>query len=121
MYVLSQIHGQLLKTKVLTKREEIRRGMMGRTFSNRFDAALFVMPTAENSFWMKNCIIPLDVVFIQDSKVTRIYHSCPPCTQKNGEECKLYKGIGNLVLEVEGGTCKRLKLKKGDSISFVQL
>lgn len=146
MYILSQIHDQYLKTKVLSKREEIQQGMMGRTFSNRFAAVLFVMPTEESSFWMKNCIIPLDVIFIQNGIVTKIYHNCPPCQErkvekrekKEGKEtekekekgkekekekeedkaCKLYHGKGNLVLEVEGGTSKRLKLKKGDPISF---
>lgn len=117
MYIQSHINGYDLRTKVLTKREEIMRGMMGRTFSKNFSAVLFVMPVEESSFWMKNCIIPLDVVFIQDGKVTKMYHNCPPCL-KSENKCKSYPGVGNLVLELEGGTCKQLKLKRGDKITF---
>ena len=65
---------------------------------------------------MKNCIVALDIIFIQNDKITKIYHNCPPC--KWNEECKLYKGNGNLVIEIPGGTCKKVNIKKGDTVSF---
>ena len=87
--------------------------MMGKTFNKNFNSMLFVMDKRNNSFWMKNCIIPLDVIFINDGKITSIHHSCEPCTKT---PCKMYKGFGQLIIEVEGGTCKKNNFKKGDEV-----
>ena len=43
---------------------KIMEGMMGKTFDG-FDGMLFIM--AEDtiqSFWMKNCIVPIDMLFV---------------------------------------------------------
>ena len=103
------------KTKVLKTPEEITLGMMGKTFTGEFDALLFVMNKPESEFWMKNCIVPLDVIFIHNGKITKIYHNCPPCKT---EECKTYPGKGDLVIEMPGGTCKTLNIKTGAKVYF---
>jgi uncharacterized membrane protein (UPF0127 family) len=115
MYIYTHINKYIFKTKVLKDPEEIRLGMMGKKF-DRFDAALFVMDQPESSFWMKNCIIPLDVVFVHNGTITKIYHSCPPCKKF---PCENYLGKGEFVLELEGGTCKKLKIKPKDKVSFI--
>ena len=116
MYIYTYINEHIFKTKVLREPEEIRLGMMGKKFT-RFDAALFVMNQEESSFWMKNCIIPLDVVFINNKGIiTKIYHSCPPC---NKEPCESYIGKGEFVLELEGGTCKKLNIKQNAKVVFI--
>jgi len=116
MYIYTYINEHIFKTKVLREPEEIRLGMMGKKFT-RFDAALFVMNMPESSFWMKNCIIPLDVVFINKKGIiTKIYHSCPPC---NKEPCENYVGKGEFVMELEGGTCKKLNIKPKMQVVFI--
>jgi len=115
MYIYTHINDNILKTKVLKEPEEIRLGMMGKKF-DRFDAALFVLNQPESSFWMKKCIIPLDVVFIHSGTITQIYHSCPPCKKI---PCENYTGKGELVLELKGGTCKDLNIKTKDKVSFI--
>lgn len=105
------------KTKVLKTPEEITLGMMGKTFTGEFDALLFVMNKPESEFWMKNCIVPLDVIFIDNGKITKIYHNCPPCKT---EECKTYPGKGDLVIEMPGGTCKALNIKTGAKVYFTK-
>jgi len=118
MYIYTYItnkENKVFKTKVLREPKEIEKGMMGKTFT-RFDAALFVMDREKSSFWMKNCIIPLDVVFVHNGAITKIYHSCPPC--KN-EPCKSYAGKGEFVLELEGGTCKKLDIKPKAKVIFI--
>jgi uncharacterized membrane protein (UPF0127 family) len=118
MYIQTHINNYLFKTKVLTKPNDIMLGMMGKTFTKEFDALLFVMNTPTPTFWMKNCIVPLDVIFIQNNIITRVHHNCPGCT--SNENCKTYTGKGNLVIELPGGTCKRLKIKKGDRVDFLE-
>ena len=119
MYIKTHINEYVFKTKVLTKPYDIMLGMMGKQFTKEFDALLFVMNQSTSAFWMKNCIIPLDVIFIENDKITKIHHNCPPCKSKN-DECKTYKGKGNLIIEMPGGMCKQLNIKKGNSVLFIK-
>ena len=115
MHITARISNADFKTKVLTTQKEIILGMMGKRFNGEFDALLFVMNRSESHFWMKNCIIPLDVVFIDKGVITKIHHNCPPCTTS---ECAMYSGVGNLVMEMPGGMCDRLHIKSGANVSF---
>ena len=117
MNIKININDHIFNTKVLTEDNDIMLGMMGKKFTKKFDAVLFVMNTPKSSFWMKNCIIPLDIIFVKDNKITMIHHNCPPCKSKKSI-CESYKGTGNFVLEVLGGTCKKLKIKEGNIILF---
>jgi uncharacterized membrane protein (UPF0127 family) len=62
---------------------------------------------------MKNCITNLDIIFIEDDVITKIHHNCQPCKTK---DCENYCGEGDMILEVQGGTCKKLGIKSGDTI-----
>ena len=67
MYI--SINNNKFNCKVVSTPEKIRLGMMGQSFSN-FDGMLFVMPEdTTQSFWMKNCVVPLDIVFIKKNIV----------------------------------------------------
>lgn len=71
------------------------------------------------SFWMKNCIIPLDMIFVDNNmKITKIHHSYMPCNSELNDnyKCPYYNGFGNYVIEVEGGTCKKLNITENDFI-----
>jgi uncharacterized membrane protein (UPF0127 family) len=37
------------------------------------------MDDKEHSFWMKNCITSLDIIFIKNNKITKIHKECKPC------------------------------------------
>ena len=115
MYIQTHINNYVFKTKVLTNDKDIELGMMGKKFTSSFDALLFVMNQSKSAFWMKNCIVPLDVIFIQNRKITKIHHNCPPCKTK---ECTMYPGKGNLIIEMPGGTCKMLNIKQGNMGTF---
>jgi len=115
MYIQTHINQHTFKTKVLRSPREIKMGMMGKKFDGKFDALLFVMKTQESSFWMKNCIIPLDVIFVKNGKINKIYRNCPPCVIN---ECKTYPGKGELVIEMLGGTCSAFNIKRGAKIEF---
>ena len=59
-------------------------GMMGR---NHLEGAM-VFPfdeVSERSFWMKNCKIPLDMVFVIDNIIKDTFKNVPPCVE--GQEC----------------------------------
>ena len=64
---------------------------------------------------MKDCIIPLDIIFIQDGEVVKIYNDCPPC---NEEECSKYCSDADRVLEIGGGMSKKFGIKEGDTVNL---
>jgi len=108
------INNNLFNVKTVMTRKDIERGMMGKKFNKDFNGMLFLMSDGQHGFWMKDCIIPLDIIFISNNVITKIYHKCPPC---NTNECKSYIGEGDTILEVQGNTCKKLGIKIGDKIS----
>jgi uncharacterized membrane protein (UPF0127 family) len=64
------------------------------------------------SFHMKDCYVPLDIIFIEEGKIKKIFHNCPPC--KNNDECKKYEcDSADLVIEVLGGTCQANRISEG--------
>jgi uncharacterized membrane protein (UPF0127 family) len=127
------INGHIFTTKIANSPKEIAIGMMNSTFDNTFDSMLFVLekkhfePVAYNSekkynnktcFWMKNCIIPLDMIFIKNKMIQQIFHSSEPCPL--GNSCKSYCGFADYVLEVQGGTCKSLGFSIGNIVQFTR-
>lgn len=114
--MIVNINKNSFKTKVLINKNDQKIGMMGKTFDDSFDALLFMMGNEKQCFWMKNCVIPLDIIIIYNNEITKIHHDCPPCKSEN---CPSYCGEGNIVMEIEGGTCKELGISEGDFIEYV--
>jgi uncharacterized protein len=92
-------------------------GLMNRTYLNEDAGMLFIFPTPQQqSFWMKNMRIPLDIVFITaDNHVLEIYASVPPCT---GDPCTLYTSSAPIqyALEVNSCFCARNGIESGDPV-----
>ena len=113
--MILRINDNKFKVKIQTSPKETQEGMMNKKFDKTFNGMFFVMKNQEHCFWMRNCIIPLDIIFIDNDVITKIHHNCPPCESNS---CKSYCGEGNFILELEGGTCKELGIKKGDVVTF---
>ncbi len=67
------------------------------------------------SFWMQNTYIPLDMIFIRgDGRILRIEENAEPLSTK------LIPSGGPVlgVLEVIGGTARRLGIAPGDRVSY---
>jgi uncharacterized membrane protein (UPF0127 family) len=64
-------------------------------------------------FWMKNTLIPLDLLFIApDGRIIRIAASAKPQSEATIDSMGIVRG----VLEVAGGTSERLGIKAGDRV-----
>ena len=99
------LHNKEIPVEIMDTPTAISTGMMGR--DNLEGGMLFIFDgIGERSFWMKDCLVPLDILFIANGKVTDIYENCPPCAS---EPCEHYQGIADKVLELVGGTYKNLK------------
>jgi len=68
---------------------------------------------APRSFWMKNTLIPLDIIYADNKgKIVSIAHNAQPHDLKS----KPSAGKAQYVLEIRGGLAKKLGLKPGDMI-----
>ena len=79
---------------------------------------LFPFPNPQPArFWMKNTLIPLDIVFIHKGVVKYIQVATPPCTK---DPCPSYgpNTLIDTVLELRSGRSAELGLKVGDSVKI---
>lgn len=72
-------------------------------------------PPRPVGFWMKNCLINLDMVFLRHGKVVAITNNAPPCQK---EPCPVYGPPVDVdqVIELRGGRAKELGIKQGDRL-----
>lgn len=67
------------------------------------------------SFWMRNTLIPLDLLFIApNGRIIRIAENAVPLSEATIESMGVVTG----VLEVAGGTSQRLGLRAGDRVRY---
>ncbi|MDG2990884.1 DUF192 domain-containing protein [Candidatus Synechococcus calcipolaris G9] len=72
------------------------------------------------SFWMKNCLISLDLIFIYEGEVIDIAENAPPCYD---DPCPTYgpNQIIDHVLELRGGRAAEISLAVGDRLKIKPL
>lgn len=90
-------------------------GLMHRPSMPRFSGMLFVFepPPGPASFWMENTLIPLDMLFLDETgRVGHIHHEARPLdrTPIPGGSNVLY------VLEINGGMARRLGISEGSEL-----
>ncbi len=98
--------------------EKRSQGLMFRQVLREGEGMLFAFETeAVYSFWMKNTLIPLDMIWVDSSKkVVHIEHAIP-CTT---ERCQSYTpSVAALyVVEVNAGFAEENNIKIGDAVEF---
>jgi uncharacterized membrane protein (UPF0127 family) len=68
------------------------------------------------SFWMRNTLIPLDMVFVDDTGVIRNIHSMAQPL----DEIPIFGGTDiQFVLEINGGLADRLGMDVGDQMQHI--
>ena len=112
----AKINNNLFNLKTVFTDKDTQQGMMNKKFDDTFDGMLFLMKNEPHSFWMKNCITHLDIVFIDGKKIVKIHHNCKPCFS---EDCEHYSGEGDMILELPANTCKKYDIKEDDVIELV--
>lgn len=103
------INNRSFPAEYLSKPEEIERGMMGREKLN--GCMVFKMGKGHHSFWMKDCLIPLDIIFVLNNRISRIHRNCRPCDSSCDER---FTGIGDHVIEFPANTTNEFKI--GDRV-----
>ena len=99
--------------------DEQQRGLMYRTALADGHGMLFVFADdADHEFWMKNTLIPLDMIFVaHDRVIAGIHADATPLSTAQ-------VGVGKpsrFVIEVPGGYARRHGIAAGDRVDFVGL
>jgi uncharacterized membrane protein (UPF0127 family) len=94
-------------------------GMMGRSTMEERQGMLFVFEQEQMaSFWMKNCILSLDMIFI--NKLGEIVTICKNTTPFS-EQAYSATAMTFLVLEVNAGFTDKYGIKEGDRIIWKRM
>lgn len=94
--------------------EQQAQGLMYRR-SLAADAGMLFLyrPARQVTMWMKNTVIPLDMLFIaEDGEIVKIVERTVPFSLTNISSDRPVRG----VLEINGGTADRLEIRPGDRI-----
>jgi len=96
--------------------DQEQQGLMFRRSMADTLGMLFVFDVEEQqSFWMKNTYIPLDIIYVSAKKeIVSIAADCKTLS----EESIPSQGPAKYVVEVNGGYAAKQGLKKGDKIDF---
>ncbi len=111
------------KLQVEVARNEIERsiGMMWRTSLRPRAGMLFVFEDqAQQSFWMKNTLVDLDMIFIDRNKrITGIAADVPRSAPDTPDSrVAVRQGLARFVLELPAGAAARYGLRAGQRLRF---
>ena len=114
-----ELGGQRYNVEVARTHKELEQGLMFRKHLPEKHGMLFIFPQEiELGFWMKNTLIPLDILYFDRQGVLIDQkRDTPPCTQ---DPCPNYPSAKptQYVLEINAGQSAILGMQPGDKIKF---
>ena len=106
--------------EVVDSAAERTTGLMNRESLADDRGMLFIFDSeALYPFWMKNTLIPLDMIWLDaDKKIVAIQENAVPCV---ADPCPIYnpKVPALYVVELNGGTVAAKDIKVGEQVRFV--
>ena len=115
---LHDLYGGLhrLSVELATNDAARERGLMWRTKLADGEGMLFIFPDSEHhTFWMKNTLIPLDMIFIgEDDKVVGVVQNAEPRSLDPRE----VDGLSRYVLEVPAGWSQKAGIGPGSAVEI---
>ena len=105
--------------EVARSTEQMTQGLMFRSKMAPDAGMLFLYdPPQQVAMWMYQMLIPLDMLFIDaDARIVNIHERAVPGSTATIESA----GVARAVLELNGGTVARLKLKPGDRVRHKEI
>lgn len=97
------------------------RGLSFRESVPPLTGMLFIFDSkAKHSFWMKDTLVPLDIIWLNNHRIVHIEHSVPvpPPNTQNPPTLHPSKDA-NFVLELAAGEAHRLKLTPGSRLKYL--
>jgi uncharacterized membrane protein (UPF0127 family) len=115
------VSGKTINVEIADTTEARKNGLSGRTSLEKDSGMLFVFDAkgVSPSFWMKDMVIPLDILWIGNDKIVRIDKDVPaPIKGSDDSKLKVYSAGKPIdyVLEVASGYSDQNGFKIGDSV-----
>lgn len=114
-------NGKKIHCEVAADRNSKILGLMFRKHLDRDKGMLFVFDTEEEqSFWMKNTYIPLDIIFISKKyRINKIFKNLKPYRKDmKTEDIPVVSSEAKYVLEINAGLSDENGLNPGDKIKI---
>lgn len=110
------LEGHAFSVEIAATPAEQEHGLMDRTVMPADHGMLFVFPDSQpRTFWMKNTLIPLDMIFIgPDRRIAGVVENAAPETETE----RMVPARSLYVLEIGGGLSARLGIKRGEPVEF---
>lgn len=113
--------GTIVQAEIADTPQKRAAGLMYRDHLKKDHGMMFFFDQAQEwTFWMKNTLIPLDLIWMDEKKrVIHIERNVPICTRTD-DSCPQYRPNDGAmyVLEIAAGTVDGLKIEKGTKLQF---
>ena len=107
--------------EVADNRTERKNGLMNVTELGEREGMLFIFPDeGPRAFWMKNTLIPLDMIFLDAEKQVLNVETAQPQPNTSDENLDSYRSEGpaKYVIEVNAGFADNYSVEKGDRVKW---
>jgi hypothetical protein len=112
------IGGKKFRVEIADTRQEKEKGLSGRESLAEDAGILFVYEKPQKpGFWMKDMLIPLDFIWINNGEVVRVDKNVQPADFQPPDSLVPEQKV-DMVLEVNAGIVKRYGIEIGDRVSF---
>jgi hypothetical protein len=112
-----ELKGQRFDVEIADTEAARERGLMFRDSMPADHGMLFLFDdSAVRTFWMKNCQMPLDILYFDEKyNLVSTQQRVPAC---RSDPCPVYpsEGAAKYVLELNAGTADKLGVKAGDAL-----
>ena len=113
--------GTVIHAEIADTPQKRSAGLMYRDHLKKDHGMMFFFDQAQEwTFWMKNTLISLDLIWMDEKKrVIHIERNVPVCTRTD-DSCPQYRPNDGamFVLEIAAGTVDELKIEKGTKLQF---
>lgn len=119
LFIITDTSEILVEVEIADEPQERNTGLMFRESLDQNSGMFFVFEREDRlSFWMKNTLIPLDMLFIDENfEIVEIKEFVPPCLD---DPCPNFPSSkpAKYVLEVNGGFVEKNNIKVSDKIAL---
>lgn len=108
-----QIDGQPFQVEIPETPAQYQRGLQFREHLPKDQGMIFRFNGPKTlAFWMKDCKIPLDLLFFNQGTLVNYVDAAPPC-RVPADQCPVYSsnGLADTVVELSAGTRQEHRFK----------
>lgn len=115
------VNNQVFKVDIADNDKERTIGLSGKKSIAENEGMLFVFEKKDiYPFWMKKMQFPIDIIYLDDSKVVAVKENFQPPANPESLDVEVYQPTSpaNHVLEINAGLAKKYNIKTGDTITL---